>query len=168
MVSTARSGVAAYGELDDPTRDTDLIVTELPRYPEGKRHYSWPEDYLAWLEGHEEHQGYYAWLKQAPWWEQSALVGARAIRDLDLTPPGRALATQECVAPPSTGTVDPGYRTYHNPSTAPVLVSITEMVLKKLLRHAPANPSEDVFVRRYERAFEQRQPEPSQSREGDR
>ena len=124
MVSPARSRVTAYGEPNDPTRDTGLTVTELPRCPEDERHYSWPEDYLAWLEGQEEHQGYYAWLKQAaPWWEQSMLVGAGAIRDLDLTPPGRALATQEWVASLSIDPADPErYRTYHTPSTAPALI----------------------------------------------
>ncbi len=124
MVSSARSGVTAYGEPDAPTRDTGLTVTELPRRPEGERHYSWPEDYLAWLESQEEHQGYYAWLKQAaPWWEQSTLAGAGAVRDLDPTPSGRALATQEWVASLSIGPADPErYRTYYDPSNEPVLI----------------------------------------------
>lgn len=124
MVSLERSGVTVYGELDKPTRTTGLTVTELPRYPEGERHYSWPEDYLAWLEGKEEHQVYYAWLRQtAPWWGQSIPAGAGAIWDLDLTYPGHALAIQDAADPER-------HRTCHNPSTAPVLISKIETMIK--------------------------------------
>lgn len=69
MANPAGNGVVAYGELDEKARPAangpPVTEVQLSRCPEGDLHYSWLEDYLAWLEDKEEHQVYYAWLKQA-------------------------------------------------------------------------------------------------------
>ncbi len=132
MANSAGNGVVASGELDETTRldANGPAVTEvqLSRYPEGDLHYSWLEDYLAWLEDKEDHQGYYAWLEQAaPWWERSAFVGGGAVRGLSLAPPSLALATHEWVASLDLVDADPDrHRTYQNPSDAPALVGAPE------------------------------------------
>ncbi len=131
MVDPAGSGVAAYGEPNEPTRTvtTGFAVTELLLYrrPEGGCYYPWLEDYLTWLEGKEAHREYHAWLEQTPpWWERSVLVGSGVLRESDLTPPSYTLGTHEWMTPQSSEAMDPARRrSYTNPSTATDLADTT-------------------------------------------
>lgn len=131
MVDSAGSGVAAYGEPNEPTRTaaTGSTVTELLLYrrSEGGCYYLWFEDYLTWLEGKEAHRVYHAWLEQTPpWWERSVLVGSGVLREPDLSPPSYTLGTHEWMTPPSPGAADPArHRSYTNPSAATDLADTT-------------------------------------------
>lgn len=98
MDDPARSGIAAYGEPNEPARTaaTGSTVADLllDRRPERGRYYPWLEDYLTWLEGEEAHRSHLAWLKQTPpWWERSTLVGSGVLREPDPTPPGYTFGT---------------------------------------------------------------------------
>lgn len=98
MDDPARSGIAAYGEPNEPARTaaTGSTVADLllDRRPERGRYYPWLEDYLTWLEGEEAHRSHLAWLKQTPpWWERSTPVGYGVLREPDPTPPGYTFGT---------------------------------------------------------------------------